>query len=256
MVRGGVAGAMPMSPVTRSKRIWIGCAVAIGESYGIVPMLKSSQLGALGVSSARPGQAGRRNPPKRRRPWGHPMRQLLLDFTQAPAPTFANYVHGRNAELAHVLEAAVRGEAAERLIYMWGESAAGKTHLLKAAVAAAGERARYVPAAEFTGEDAHGILALDDAERLPEARQVELFNAFNEKAFSLLVVAAAAAPREVPLRRDLATRPATGLTYRVLGLNHARRDMGSLMAALDSLDRYSLETGRAITVPLLKAALA
>jgi DnaA family protein len=39
-------------------------------------------------------------------------------------------------------------------------------------------------------------------------------------------------------------------------LNHARRDMGSLVAALDSLDRYSLETGRAITVPLLKAALA
>ena len=39
-------------------------------------------------------------------------------------------------------------------------------------------------------------------------------------------------------------------------LNHARRDMGSLIAALDSLDRYSLETGRAITVPLLKAALA
>jgi len=213
------------------------------------------------------------------------MRQLLLDFTQAPAPTFANYVHGRNAELAHVLEAAVRGEAAERVIYMWGESAAGKTHLLKAAVAAAGERARYVPAAEFTGEDAHGILALDDAERLPEARQVELFNAFNEKAFSLLVVAAAAAPRDVPLRRDLATRLATGLTYRVLGLtdeekraaleaharsrgfalaeevstyllNHSRRDMGSLMAALDSLDRYSLETGRAITIPLLKAALA
>lgn len=213
------------------------------------------------------------------------MRQLLLDFTQAPEPTFANYVHGRNAEPAHALESAARGGAAERVIYMWGESAAGKTHLLKAVVAAAGEGARYVPAAEFTAGDAHGILALDDVERLPEARQVELFNAFNEKAFSLLVVAASSAPRDVALRRDLATRLATGLTYRVLGLtdeekraalaaharsrgfelaeevsayllNHARRDMGSLMAALDSLDRYSLETGRAITVPLLKAALA
>jgi hypothetical protein len=32
--------------------------------------------------------------------------------------------------------------------------------------------------------------------------------------------------------------------------------MGSLVAALDCLDRYSLETGRPITVPLLKAALA
>ena len=38
-------------------------------------------------------------------------------------------------------------------------------------------------------------------------------------------------------------------------LRHARRDMGSLIAALDSLDRYSLETGRPVTVPLLKAAL-
>src|SRR6185312_14380151 len=160
MVRGGVAGAMPMSPVTRSKRIWIGCAVALGESYGIVPMLKSSQLGALGVSSARPGQAGRRNPPRRRRPWGHPMKQLLLDFTQAPAAPVASYDHGRNAELAHALEAAARGGLAERVVYMWGESAAGKTHLLRAVVAEAGGAARYVPAADFSAGDAHGILAL------------------------------------------------------------------------------------------------
>jgi len=38
-------------------------------------------------------------------------------------------------------------------------------------------------------------------------------------------------------------------------LTHARRDMPSLIQALDVLDRHSLETGRAITVPLLKAAL-
>jgi DnaA family protein len=137
------------------------------------------------------------------------MRQLLLDFTQAPAPTFANYVHGRNAELAHALEAAARGAPAERVIYMWGESAAGKTHLLKAFAAAAGNAARYVPGADLSAEDARGVLALDDVERLAEARQVELFNAFNEKAFSLLVVAATAAPRDVPLRRDLATRLAS-----------------------------------------------
>ena len=34
------------------------------------------------------------------------MRQLLLDFTQAPAPSFANFVHGGNGELFHALEAA------------------------------------------------------------------------------------------------------------------------------------------------------
>jgi len=213
------------------------------------------------------------------------MRQLLLDFTQAPAPTFENFVHGANAELAHALEAAVRGDSAERVIYVWGESGAGKTHLLEAFAAAGAPRhARYVRAADFRASDAAGLVALDDVERLPEARQIDLFNAFNERAFTLLVVSACAAPRDVPLRRDLATRLATGLTYRVLPLsdaekgaalaaharvrgfplaeevtsyllNHSRRDMGSLMAALDSLDRYSLETGRPITVPLLKAAL-
>ncbi|HRE13845.1 MAG TPA: hypothetical protein PLD37_06565 [Usitatibacteraceae bacterium] len=38
-------------------------------------------------------------------------------------------------------------------------------------------------------------------------------------------------------------------------LTHARRDMASLIRALDALDRHSVETGRPITVPLLKAAL-
>jgi DnaA family protein len=214
------------------------------------------------------------------------MRQLLLDFTQAPAPTFENFVHGGNAELAHALESAVRGELSERVIYLWGESGAGKTHLLKAfATAGAARHTRYVRAADFRASDAEGIIALDDVDRLPEPQQIDLFNAFNEHAFTLLVVSASAAPRDVTIRRDLATRLATGLTYRVLPLsdaekgaalaahanargfpladevtsyllNHSRRDMGSLMAALDSLDRYSLETGRPVTVPLLKAALA
>src|SRR5258706_10377994 len=98
---------------------------------------------------ARPGQAGRRNPPRRRRSRGNPMRQLLLDFTQAPAPTFANFVHGGNAELAHALEAAARGPGAERVMYVWGENGAGKTHLLRAFVEAAGAAAHYVPAREL-----------------------------------------------------------------------------------------------------------
>ena len=213
------------------------------------------------------------------------MRQLLLDFTRAPAPTFANFVRGANAELAHALEAALRGENTERVVYMWGESGAGKTHLARAFAAAGAHRgARYVGGDEFRGADARGLLAIDDIERLAEPEQIALFNAFNERAFDLLLVTARAAPRDVPLRRDLATRLATGLTYRVAPLTdaekqaalnahakvrgfrmgedvtsylltHARRDMGSLIAALDSLDRYSLETGRPITVPLLKEAL-
>lgn len=198
------------------------------------------------------------------------MRQLLLDFTQAPAPTFANFVHGGNAELFQALEAAACGELPEHVIYMWGESGAGKTHLATAFREAAGGRP--------------GVRVIDDVERLGEAEQEELFNAFIDHGFRFLLATASAAPRDLPIRRDLATRLATGLTYRVLPLTdeekrlalaahahtrgfqlsedvtaylltHARRDMGSLMAALDTLDRYSIETGRPITVPLLKAAM-
>jgi DnaA family protein len=210
------------------------------------------------------------------------VRQLLLDFTQAPAPTFENFVPGRNAEPLAALRAALAG-IPERVLYLWGEAGAGKTHLLRAFAAACGG-ARYVRGGDYAGTESGGALVLDDVERLGEQRQVALFNAFNARAFGLIVVAAHAAPRDVALRRDLATRLATGLTYRLLPLtdgekraalaaharargfalsdevaayllNHARRDMPSLMRALDVLDRYSLETGRAVTVPLLRAAL-
>ena len=197
------------------------------------------------------------------------LKQLLLDFTRPPAPTFANFVPGGNAEVLAALEAAAEGRFPERVVYMWGESGAGKSHLATA----------------FAQEASQPVRIVDDVERLGEAEQIELFNAFIERAFPFLLVTASSAPREVPLRRDLATRLATGLTYRLLPLSdgekhsalaaharsrgfelsdevarylltHARRDMGSLISALDALDRYSLETGRAITVPLLKDSLS
>ncbi|MND00103.1 DnaA regulatory inactivator Hda [compost metagenome] len=39
-------------------------------------------------------------------------------------------------------------------------------------------------------------------------------------------------------------------------LTHAPRDAGSLMMIVDALDRHSLETKRAVTVPLLREWLA
>lgn len=197
------------------------------------------------------------------------MRQLLLDFTQAPAPTFENFVHGGNTELFHALQSAARGDSPERVLYLWGDRGAGKSHLARAFEAATAQRPR--------------VRVIDDVDRLDEPAQAALFNDFIERAFDCLLVTAPCAPRDLALRRDLATRLATGVTYRVAPLTdeekraalaahartrgfglsqevssylltHARRDMGSLMAALDAIDRYSLETGRPVTVPLLKAA--
>ena len=100
----------------------------------------------------------------------------------------------------------------------------------------------------------------------------------------VLVAAASRPPAQLMLREDLRTRLAWGLVYRVQGLSdeekidalsksadargmalspgvlpylltHSRRDMQSLSAILDALDRYSLETQRPITMPLLRELL-
>jgi DnaA family protein len=156
------------------------------------------------------------------------MRQLLLDFDRAPAPTFANFVTGANAELTHALESATHGTFTERVIYVWGEAGAGKTHLLKALVNAV-KGSRYFAARDLADADMNGTLAVDGVERLPEDRQVALFNAFNERTFDLLVV-----PRAHPRVkcRSAATSPRAwrpASPYRVVALTDAEK--GAALAA-------------------------
>jgi DnaA family protein len=97
-------------------------------------------------------------------------------------------------------------------------------------------------------------------------------------------MAGSAAPSALKLREDLRTRLGWGLIFQthVLGddekiealqqaaqarglvlssdvlpwlLNRFYRDMPSLMALIDALDAYSLETKRAVTLPLVRELL-
>jgi DnaA family protein len=124
-------------------------------------------------------------------------------------------------------------------------------------------------------------------ERLdPEAqlRAFHLYNALRERSCAL-IAAGSAPPAQLPLRGDLVTRLAWGLVYQVYALSdedkaaalaaralslgfrlppavrdflltRAKRDLPSLIALIDALDRYALETGRPITVPLARELLA
>ncbi len=128
------------------------------------------------------------------------------------------------------------------------------------------------------------IIIVDDVQRLDDAQQVWLFNSINERATrpdSCVIVSGNVAPRDLLLRPELSSRLGSGLTFQVHPLTddekavalhahatsrgfslrddvtayllrHSRRDMASLIAMLDALDKYSLETGREITLPLLK----
>jgi DnaA family protein len=217
------------------------------------------------------------------------MRQLPLDLGAPQPQTLDSFVAGRNAEALHLLRRFAEGaDAADRFVYLWGEPGAGKTHLLRALATLPG--ARYLAAGEperaYDYDPALQLYLLDDCERLAPAAQIAAFNLYNEvkQNGGLLVAAGASAPATLALREDLRTRLGWGLIYQLHGLSdeekiaalaqsaqargvtvsagvlpylitHFERDMRSLAAMLDALDRYSLETQRPITLPLLRELL-
>ena len=215
------------------------------------------------------------------------MRQLALDITAPPAPAFDNFVVGRNAEAIAHLQAAIAGSG-ERFIYLWGESGSGRTHLLKAAAAADATYVTYAACdANSLFNDDTALLAADDVERLGAPAQIALFNRYNalREQGGGLIASGNLPPVQLKLRADLVTRLGWGLvlqlhaltdeekaralaqraqaygltlTHEVTAylLTHAPRDMGGLFATLDALDRYSLETKRAVTVPLVREWLS
>ena len=214
------------------------------------------------------------------------MSQLLLDITPGWRPTLDNFVAGRNPELLLALRHALACSSSEHGFYLWGEAGSGKSHLLQACVRAASDVRRSAAYAQGSAPQLAEVVAVDDAERLDEAAQIELFGLYNRMRDSggMLLVSGCCAPLHLGLRDDLRTRLGWGLVYQVHGLSdeekaqalaqhaqargfalppevtqyllrHGRRDLPSLMAALDALDAHSLRLHRAPSVPLLKEIL-
>lgn len=221
------------------------------------------------------------------------MKQLVLNLAAIPQPSLENFIAGPNAEVLSLLRAALRGESTERLIYLWGGTGCGKTHLLRAFTHAAlvqGLRCLAASAPDIWSEQEtlrYDILVLDTVQGLDAPGQQTLFNILNQlrSGTGFLLVSGPYAPTHLNIRSDLSSRLAQGLVLQVKCLSdedkaaalmsHARtrgftlprdvasyllkkwkRDLPSLMAVLDALDRYSLELKRPITVPLAREALA
>ena len=221
------------------------------------------------------------------------MKQLALDFASPPLPTLDNFVAGRNGELLEILRRLAGQQPHERYVFIWGRPGCGRSHLLRGtanALQRAGAAAAYI-ACKAGIQLADGLerldcVALDDVDRLDAEGQLAAFdlcNALRERSGALLA-SAAAPPVQLKLREDLVTRLAWGLVYQVHALadeekaralaDHAasrgfrlapevceylltrmQRDMPSLLAMLDALDRYSLETKRPVTLPLARELL-
>jgi DnaA family protein len=215
------------------------------------------------------------------------MQQLLLDLITPSAPTLAGFVTGRNAELLMVLQEIKTGKLRERFLYLWGDHGAGKSHLLQALTADHGTL--ITVSANMRIDIALAqvpLLGVDGVDFLDDAGAIDLFNVYNEmrQMGGILFASGLYPPAQLKLRPELVSRLAWGLVFQVhpltdeekiaalqshaktrgfklsqeVGrylLTHWRRDMASLFAALNALDRYSLETKRPITLPLLRQAI-
>jgi DnaA family protein len=217
--------------------------------------------------------------------------QLVFDLASPEPPTFGNFLPGANAEALAVVKALATGGEGETGVMLWGAPGAGKTHLLRAlvaAVAARGRPASFLTTGELAGLDmdilaGQDVVAIDDIDRATPDSQGSLFTLFNglRERGHHLVVASRIPLATLSLREDLRTRLGWGLVYEVTPLAdadkpaalaayakgrgfalpddvvqyllaHGRRDMAALVNALAALDRYSLSTKRPITVPLLR----
>lgn len=168
---------------------------------------------------------------------------------------------------------ALAGKPEAHFIYLWGAAGSGKSHLLQACKNLA--HLHHLP-----------LSVVDDVHLLDDEAQIELFNYFNQLRASagFLICSGNAAPTQMHLRDDLATRLAWGLVYQLhpltdeekaqalkkhaaergmklpdevvdYCLRYLRRDLPTLMAVLDALDKWSLTEKKPVTVPMLKKLL-
>lgn len=174
--------------------------------------------------------------------------QLPLAIKLRDQAVFASYYAGPNAEIVHQLQRYPM--AGGGVIWLWGDSTTGKSHLLQA-VCAETDRSAYLPVAqiESTGPDmlrGFGrcrLVCLDDVDLMLGNRAFErsLFGLFRELVTEhggTLMVSSTQAPRDLTVHlADLRSRLLSGPVYRLVPLSEHER----LQAIKQRAERRGLE---------------
>jgi DnaA family protein len=159
------------------------------------------------------------------------MKQLTLSVRPRADAVFESFAPGENTEILAALHS-----AAPAPIWLWGARGSGKTHLLQAVCAAAGETAAYFPLGRglalppeaLLGFERSRVLCVDDADSVAgdPAWEEALFRLFNEAAElrTRLIFAAALAPRQAPWSlTDWRSRAAACVVYQLRELDDEGR---------------------------------
>jgi DnaA-homolog protein len=221
------------------------------------------------------------------------MQQIALDIGLVPSASLDNFLAGPNeAALMHLKLWTSNAMRSPVPTYLWGDTASGKSHLLKAvreALRTQGAQVGWIDSAVHEPPEfnpAWSAVLLDDVHLYTAVQQHAAFNWFiNAQTEQRWVLGAGALPpADLQLRDDLRTRLGWGHVFALqvlteperravlrreadargvflsddvmdFMLSRFSRDLGSLMQLLQQLDGYALSTKRAITIPLIKSML-
>lgn len=209
----------------------------------------------------------------------HVFQPKLLGFPEV-LPSFENFVVGENETAICLLKAWLK-KPNLNVFFLYGESGAGVSHLLKAS------GVFYVDIAENPSLESlpldKPILAFDHFQKINADGEQVFFNIFNQKS-QFFLVGSDQPPLHLNLREDVKNRLGTGLIYRIKPLTeaqkneallkwaqnegvqltqavlhyvltHSPRDMKSLQQLLKKADDFCFAQKRQLSVPLIKHLL-
>jgi len=235
--------------------------------------------------------------------------QFTLDILTSPEPSLENFILpiSTNSPQVSILEVLKQIQAVFKesqpvsvefnLIYVWGPSGSGKSHLLLAMqkfyenlklphLYLTNQQQDWQFADIQTGPECCAYF-IDDVESLNTNEVNQLFKLLiDHKNFpeKLIFVSGSKSSHHLNIRDDVSSRLSSGLNFelsflsdsekilalqeliKARGLNidsdipqwlltHFYRDLPSLISIIEAVDHYSLQTKRAITLPLLKELL-
>jgi DnaA family protein len=183
------------------------------------------------------------------------MKQLPLGVRLRVGAVYESFAVGQNSEMLTALRSASTAP-----LWLWGSRGCGKTHLLQAACAAAGDAAAYFPLGSgalppqaLTGFERTRLLCVDDVDKIAgdSAWERALFRLFNDAAElrTRLIFAAAVAPRQSAwVLEDWRSRAAACVVYQL----HELDDEGRIDALRRRAEQRGLQLPHETSEYLLK----
>ena len=220
------------------------------------------------------------------------MNQLGLPISLDSKMLLDNFI--ANSELVNLIHQLFQDKKASE-IYVYGLTGQGKTHVLQGVVLkalASDKNAIYIDCIDSFPEhlldfiDQLSFISLDNVDLISKENQEIFFDLYNRarQAGVVILVSGSSLPADLTVMKDLKTRLSLAAVYKLEALNdeltmealnkqmndrnltidskiyeylfkNYSRDLNTLVSAMNQLDKASLQSKKAISIPFVKTVL-